>query len=65
MKQWVTKEDTEKVTEEYVSSEEPSIQEFRNWMQAISDYIDSNHRQKLILVFDNMDRLAPEKVRQL
>lgn len=48
-----------------MSSEEPSIQEFRNWMQAISDYIDSNHRQKLILVFDNMDRLAPEKVRQL
>lgn len=63
--QWVTKEDAEKVTEEYVSSEEPSIQEFRNWMQAISDYIDSNHKQKLILVFDNMDRLAPEKVKQL
>lgn len=65
LRQWVTKEDTERVTEEYVSSEEPSIQEFRNWMQAISDYIDNNHRQKLILVFDNMDRLAPEKVRQL
>lgn len=65
LKQWVTKEDSERVTEEYVSSEEPSIQEFRNWMQAISDYIDNNHKQKLILVFDNMDRLAPEKVRQL
>lgn len=65
LRQWVTKEDTERVTEEYVSSEEPSIQEFRNWMQAISDYIDNNHKQKLILVFDNMDRLAPEKVRQL
>ena len=65
LKQWVTKEDAEKVTEEYVSSEEPSIQEFRNWMQAISDYIGCNHKPKLILVFDNMDRLAPEKVKQL
>lgn len=65
LKHWVTKEDAEKVTEEYVSNEEPSIQEFRNWMQAISDYIDANHKQKLILVFDNMDRLSPEKVRQL
>lgn len=65
LKQWVTKEDSERVTEEYVSSEEPSIQEFRNWMNAISDYIGSNNKQKLILVFDNMDRLTPEKVRQL
>lgn len=65
LKHWVTKEDAEKVTEEYVSNEEPSIQEFRNWMQAISDYIDAKHQQKLILVFDNMDRLSPEKVRQL
>ena len=62
--QWIAKED-EKVTEEYVSSEEPSIQEFRNWMSAISDYIGSKKKQKLIIVFDNMDRLAPEKVRQL
>ena len=65
LKQWVTKEDAEKVTEEYVSSEEPSIQEFRNWMQAISDYIGCSHKPELILVFDNMDRLAPEKVKQL
>ena len=65
LQQYVSKADTEKVTEEYVSSEEPSIQEFRNWMQAISDYIGSNHKQKLILVFDNMDRLAPQKVKQL
>ena len=65
LKQWVTKEDAEKVTEEYVSSEEPSILEFRNWMQAISDYIGYNHKPKLILVFDNMDRLASEKVKQL
>lgn len=65
LRQYVSKTDAEKVTEEYVSSEEPSIQEFRNWMQAISDYIGSNHKQKLILVFDNMDRLASEKVKQL
>lgn len=65
LKQYVSKTNAEQVTEEYVSSEEPSIQEFRNWMQAISNYIGSNHKQKLVLVFDNMDRLASEKVKQL
>lgn len=64
--QWVVKDEAEKVTEEYVSSEEPSIQEFRNWMQAISDYISKNEKkQKLVLVFDNMDRLSSDKVKQL
>lgn len=64
--QWTVKDEAEKVTEEYVSSEEPSIQEFRNWMQAISDYIGKNEKkQKLVLVFDNMDRLSSDKVKQL
>lgn len=64
--QWAVKDEAEKVTEEYVSSEEPSIQEFRNWMQAISDYIGKNEKkQKLVLVFDNMDRLSSDKVKQL
>lgn len=66
LRQWAVKDEAEKVTEEYVSSEEPSIQEFRNWMQAISDYIGKNeNKQKLVLVFDNMDRLSSDKVKQL
>lgn len=65
IRQWVAKSEAEKVTEEYVSSEEPSVQEFRNWMQAISDYIAKENKRKLILIFDNMDRLTPDKVKQL
>lgn len=65
VRQWVAKSEAEKVTEEYVSSEEPSVQEFRNWMQAISDFISKKHKRKLVLIFDNMDRLTPDKVKQL
>lgn len=65
IRQWVAKSEAEKVTEEYVSSEEPSVQEFRNWMQAISDFISKEHKRKLVLIFDNMDRLTPDKVKQL
>lgn len=54
------------VEEEFTSSEEPSVVEFKNWMNAISDSIGGcKHKQKkLVLVFDNMDRLPSEKVRQ-
>lgn len=56
------------IYEEYTSNEEPSVAEFKNWMKAISDYFgsDKKHRyKKLIIVFDNMDRLPSEKVMQL
>lgn len=60
-----TKNDT--IDEEYTSSEEPSVTEFKNWMRAMSDYLGSTKQQfcKLIIVFDNMDRLPSEKVIQL
>ena len=52
---------------EYTSSEEPSVAEFKNWMKAMSDYLGSTKQQyhRLIIVFDNMDRLPSEKVMQL
>lgn len=55
------------IDEEYTSSEEPSVAEFKNWMKAISDYLGSTKQQyhRLIIVFDNMDRLPSEKVMQL
>ena len=55
------------IDEEYTSSEEPSVAEFKNWMYAVSNYLGNSKGQfkKLIIVFDNMDRLPSEKVMQL
>ena len=55
------------IDEEYTSSEEPSVTEFKNWMRAMSDYLGSKKQKynKLVIVFDNMDRLPSEKVLQL
>lgn len=55
------------IDEEYISSEEPSVSEFKNWMKAMSDYFGSTkqHYHRLVIVFDNMDRLPSEKVMQL
>ena len=51
----------------FTSSEEPSITEFKNWLQAISDELDKKKSpmKKIIIVFDNMDRLPSNKVVQL
>ena len=46
-----------------VSDQEPSVTEFRNWMTDLSNALPDN--MKLVIVFDNMDRLPKEKVRQL
>lgn len=46
-----------------ISELEPSVKEFREWMQDISKGIPEN--QKLVIVFDNMDRLPQDKVKTL
>lgn len=64
----VNKSEEDTTTFQYTSSEEPSVAEFKNWMKAISDYLGSDKKRKykkLIIVFDNMDRLPSEKVMQL
>lgn len=53
------KEDT---TYETISEDEPSVKKFRDWMREISE--DMGDR-RLLLVFDNMDRLPKEKVQEL
>lgn len=55
------------VNEQFTSSEEPSVMEFKNWIGSISKYLDDKKRKtkKIIIVFDNMDRLPSEKVMQL
>lgn len=50
---------------ETISEDEPTVVEFKNWMQDISDFIQENNQRKLVLVFDNMDRLPAEKVKEL
>lgn len=51
------------VTYETLSEDEPTVVEFKSWMKDISDHLVDS--KKLILVFDNMDRLPPEKVKEL
>ena len=50
---------------ETISEEEPSVIKFKKWMKDLSDYINhSSKTRKLILVFDNMDRLQKHQVRE-
>lgn len=46
-----------------ISELEPSVKEFREWLKSISDSMSKN--QKLVIVFDNMDRLPQDKVKTL
>ena len=45
-----------------ISEKEPSVKEFQNWMTDLSDALTT---KKLVIVFDNMDRLPPDKVLEL
>ena len=55
------------ISYETISEEEPSTVEFKRWMQDISDYLgnSSDTKKKLIIIYDNMDRLPAEKVKEL
>lgn len=46
-----------------ISDLEPSVSEFRDWMTDLSNALEQG--LKLVVVYDNMDRLPREKVRQL
>ena len=51
-------------TTSYTISElEPSVKEFQEWMHDISNGLPDN--KKLVIVFDNMDRLPSKKVKTL
>lgn len=56
----VTKEN--KTSYQVVNESEPTIQEFSSWMSEISEGLGNT---KLVVVFDNMDRLPAEKVKKL
>lgn len=50
---------------ETINEEEPTVVKFTKWMQALSDYISEYKKPKLIIVYDNMDRLPADKVKEL
>lgn len=53
------------VNYEVLSVDEPTVSEFKQWMESISVHIGNNNKPRLVIVFDNMDRLPAEKVKQL
>jgi hypothetical protein len=52
----------ENTTHVTISEKEPSVREFQTWMDSLSNDL---KKKKLIVVFDNMDRLPPDKVKEL
>lgn len=52
------------VTYETISEDEPTVREFKSWMNDVSNSL-SDNKNKLVIVFDNMDRLPAEKVKEL
>lgn len=52
------------ISYETISEDEPTVKEFKDWMQDISDHIKISNI-KLVVVYDNMDRLPAEKVKEL
>jgi hypothetical protein len=49
---------------ESISENEPTVSEFRKWMNHLSRDLATNEK-KLVIVIDNMDRLLPIKVKAL
>lgn len=45
-----------------ISEQEPSVREFKDWLNEVSKGLPTG--EKLVIVFDNMDRLSSEKVHQ-
>ena len=52
----------ENTTYEIFSDLEPSVKEFKEWIKSISEGLT---KKDLVIVYDNMDRLPPEKVKEI
>lgn len=50
---------------ETINEEEPTVAKFIRWMKDLSDNISEYKKSKLIIVYDNMDRLPADKVKEL
>lgn len=56
---------TSDINIETINEEEPTVVKFTKWMKDLSDYISEYEKPKLIIVYDNMDRLPADKVKEL
>lgn len=54
----------ENISYEILIEEEPTAYKFKEWLQIISDFLGEKKGPKLVVVFDNMDRLSAEKVKE-
>lgn len=54
----------ENISYEILIEEEPTAYKFKEWLQIISDFLGEKKGPKLVIVFDNMDRLSAEKVKE-
>ncbi len=54
-------QDLEEVSEETISEDEPSLKKFRTWLEDLSEALSV----EVIIVFDNMDRLPPDKIKAI
>lgn len=50
---------------ETINEEEPTVAKFIRWMKDLSNNISEYKKPKLIIVYDNMDRLPADKVKEL
>ena len=48
-----------------ISENEPSVTEFKGWMESVSKALMAEKKPNLIIVYDNMDRLPANKVKEL
>lgn len=55
---------TQETKIETISENEPSVRDFRNWMKEI-DIDLQNHKNNLIIVFDNFDRLPKQHIQNI
>lgn len=53
-----------KKLETIVSTKEPSVREFKNWMKEVSKTL-KNKNKRLIVIYDNIDRLQENKVKEV
>ena len=54
----------ENISYEILIEDEPTAYKFKEWLQIISDFLGEKKGPKLVVVFDNMDRLSAEKVKE-
>ena len=50
--------------ETIVSTEEPTVRKFKEWMEDVSETLKQKNK-KMIIVYDNIDRLHSEKVKEV